>query len=399
MSLSFGPHYLAIPGPSVMPDAVLRAMHRGSENIYEGPLIDMAETVIPDLCKVAGTAGNVAMYISNGHGMWEAALVNVSNIGDRVLNLSVGSFGRMWGQTACELGRAVVDLDFGNDADPDPQQIKDALRADPQITAVLMTHVDTSSGRRCDVTQVSAIIRELGHQAILMVDCIASMGCDRFEMDAMGADVAITSSQKGLMTPAGMGFVFFNQRAEAAHARVAPISPYWNWAPRSDATRISQRFCGTNPAQHLHGLRTALDMILAEGMDSVWARHEILAKAIWAAVDHWGQEGTLAAVVREPAHRSHAVTALTMTAPDGERLRRWCEEQAGMTLGIGLGLVPLGSFEAQGHFRLGHMGYVTAQMILGMLATIETGLTALDIAHQRGGVLAASQVIADHTAA
>lgn len=381
-----------------MPDAVLRAMHRGSENIYEGPLIEMAETLIPDLCRVARTSGKVAMYISNGHGMWEAALVNVSNIGDKILNLSVGSFGRMWAQTARDLGREVIDLDFGNDTAQDLDQIENALRAHDDIVAVLMTHVDTSSGRRCDPKEVSEIIARLGHRAVLMVDCIASMGCDRFEMDAMGADVAITGSQKGLMTPAGMGFVFFNARAEAAHARVGPISPYWNWAPRTDATRISQRFCGTNPAQHLHGMRAALDMIHAEGMEQVWARHETLAKAIWAAIDHWGQDGSLAAVVREPEHRSHAVTALTMTAPDGQRLRQWCEDHAGMTLGIGLGLVPLGSFEAQGHFRLGHMGYVTAQMILGMLATIETGLNALGIAHRAGGILAASQVIADHTA-
>lgn len=380
-----------------MPPEVLRAMHRGSENIYEGPLIDMAETVIPDLKRVARTSGDVAMYISNGHGMWEAAIVNVSNQEDRILNLAVGTFGRMWGQTARDLGRGVIDLDFGNHAGEDLDQIRDVLSRDRDIVAVMMTHVDTSSSRRSDVAAVAQVIKDLDHRAILMVDCIASMGCDRFEMDAWGADVAITGSQKGLMTPAGMGFVFMNDRAKAARARVKPVSPYWDWQPRTDAERISQRFCGTNPAQHLYGLRTALDMIHAEGMEAVWARHATLARAIWAAIEVWGQGGDLRCVVSDPAERSHAVTALTMTAPDGQRLRGWCEENAGVTLGIGLGLVPLGSFEAQGHFRLGHMGYVNAQMILGLLATIKTGFKALGIAHGQGGIAAASQVIADAT--
>ncbi len=154
-----------------------------------------------------------------------------------------------------------------------------------------------------------------------------------------------------------------------------------------------QYFGGTAPTHHLFGLRVALDMMMAEGMEAIWARHETLARAIWAAVDHWGQDGPLKLNIGDPAHRSHAVTALGIGSPHGRRLRDWCERNAGVTLGIGLGMAPPHSEERHGYFRFGHMGHVNTHMILGLLGSVEAGLAALDIPHRAGGIQAASQVI------
>ncbi len=234
----------------------------------------------------------------------------------------------------------------------------------------------------------------VGHPALVMADCIASFGCDRFEMDGWGVDVAVTASQKGLMVPPGLGFVFFNDRAAEVRGRMARVSRYWDWTPRANAEFMYQYFNGTAPTHHLYGLRASLDMIRTEGIERVWQRHATLARAIWAAVDAWGTDGPLHLNVPEPAHRSHAVTSLRIGKPHGTRLREWCEHQAGVTLGIGLGMATDDDPNSDGFFWFGHMGHVNAQMILGLLATVDTGLKALDIPHGGGAVEAAGRVIA-----
>jgi alanine-glyoxylate transaminase/serine-glyoxylate transaminase/serine-pyruvate transaminase len=205
MSLANGQHYLAIPGPSVMPEAVLRAMHRTAPNIYEGELVDMVGGIIADLKRVARTQHNVAIYISNGHGAWEAALSNVIAEGDTVLVPATGRFGHGWADMAVGLGATPQIIDFGRQTPFELDKIAQALRADTdhQIKAVLATHVDTSSGLRNDIAGLRAVLDELHHPALLMADCIASLGCDVFEMDAWGVDVMVAASQKGLMVPAG----------------------------------------------------------------------------------------------------------------------------------------------------------------------------------------------------
>ena len=215
-----GRHYLAIPGPSVMPDAVLQAMHRAAPNIYEGELIDMMPGLTADLRRVARTEHHVAIYIANGHGVWEAALANTIAPGERVLVPATGRFAHGWALMAQGLGIETQILDFGKSSPWDMEQIADALRADTghQIKAVLAVHVDTSTSIRNNVPALRALLDDLGHPALLMADCIASMGCDRFEMDAWGVDVAVTGSQKGLMVPPGTAFVFFNDKAAAKRA-------------------------------------------------------------------------------------------------------------------------------------------------------------------------------------
>ncbi|UWQ89825.1 aminotransferase class V-fold PLP-dependent enzyme [Rhodobacteraceae bacterium M382] len=397
-TLAQGRSYLAIPGPSVMPDAVLRAMHRASPNIYNGELVEMTHGLIPDLCKVARTRHQAAIYIGNGHAAWEAALSNTVAPGETVLVPASGRFAMGWAEMAEGIGAQARILDFGRTNGWDIARIADVLHADTahQIKAVLAVHVDTSSSIRNDIRALRAVLDELDHPALLMADCIASMGCDRFEMDAWGVDVAVTASQKGLMVPPGLGFVFFNPKAEDRRRSLPRVSRYWDWAPRANPEAYFQYFAGTAPTHHLYGLRVALDMILEEGMEHVWARHAVLAQAIWAASEAWGQGGSFALNVSRPELRSHAVTALKLDSPDGTRLRSWVERHLGLTLGIGLGMASDGDPAGDGVFRFGHMGHVNGQMIMGLLGGVQTGLTALDIPHGSGAIEAAARVLAQH---
>ena len=389
MSLANGRAYLAIPGPSVIPDAVLRAMHRASPNIYEGELHDLTHSLIPDLKAVALTEQDVAIYIGNGHAAWEAALSNVLSEGDTVLVLATGRFCVGWGEMAEGLGITVQTIDFGDRADVDLAKVEDALRADKagKIKAILAVHVDTSTSVKNDIAGLRRVLDATAHDALLMADCIASLGCDRFEMDTWGVDVMVAACQKGLMTPAGICFVYYNAKADAR--RPKRVSRYWDWRARTDPEYYFQYFDGTAPTHHLYGLRTALDMIKEEGLDNVFARHKAIASTVWAAFDCWSTEGPLALNIEDPAKRSHAVTSATAGSPNADALRQWCEHQAGLTLGIGLGRTPADAF-----FRIGHMGHVNAHMIMGVLGTMEAGLTALKIPHGKGALEAAAGVIA-----
>ena len=391
MTLSHGRPYLAIPGPSVMPDRVLAAMQRPAPNIYTGALHEMTATLIPDLKRVAGTAHHAAIYIANGHGMWEAALLNVLARGDRVLALVSGHFGQGWVATARALGAKVEVIESDGASPVAPERLEARLRADRghEIRAVIACHVDTATGVRADMAAYRAALDAAGHPGLLMADCIASMGCDRFEMDALGVDVAITASQKGLMTPPGLGFAFFNDRAAEARGRADMVTPYWDWRPRAAPELYYQYFAGTAPTHLLYALRAALDLVGEEGMEAIWARHARLAAAIWAAVEAWGREGEMRLGVRAAQDRSHAVTSVGLGAPDADRLRAWCETEMGVTLGIGLGRTP-----PEGWFRIGHMGHVNAHMVLGALGAIEAGLSALSIPHGGGGVTAAARALA-----
>lgn len=396
---SGGRGYLAIPGPSVIPDEVLQAMHRPSPNIYAGDLLTLTDSLIPDLRAVARTKHSVAIYIANGHGAWEAALMNTLQPGDRVLVPSSGRFAIGWAEMAEALGIEVEILDFGTEAAWDFDRIAEALKADigHQFKAVLGVHTDTSSSIRNDVAALRHLMDELQHPALLMADCIASLGCDRFEMDLWGVDVMVSACQKGLMTPAGISFVFFNDKAAAARARLPRISQYWDWSPRANPEVFYQYFGGTAPTHHLYGLRAALDLIHAEGMEQVWARHARLAQAIWTACEAWGDiedpSNGLRFNAPSRALRSHAVTALHLPSPKASDLRAWLESNLGLTLGIGLGLAPSDSPAWHGHFRLGHMGHVNGHMIMGLLGGIETGFKALSIPHGTGALEGAAKVL------
>jgi len=395
MSLGFGRHYLAIPGPSVMPDRVLQAMHQAAPNIYEGALHEMVDGIIPDLKKVAKTSGEVAIYIANGHGTWEAALTNTLSRGDRVLALATGRFVVFWAIMAERLGIEVDLIDFGKSSSIDLNQVEEKLNADQEKSyqAVLVVQTDTASSVRNDIEALSECIRSTGHPALLMVDCMASLGCDRFEMDAWGVDLMVAGSQKGLMTPPGLGFMYFNHRVIEARKRADLVTPYWDFLPRINPEVFYEYFYGTAPTHHLFGLREALNMIFEEGLDQIWARHAKLSQAIWSAFESWGEGSSIRLNIKEPQQRSHSVTSASMDPPHATELRRWTEHKAGVTLGIGLGMADPSDPAYHGFFRVAHMGHVNAHMTLGMLSVIDAGLKALNIPHGDGALEAASRIV------
>lgn len=399
MSLRQGRSYLAIPGPSVMPDAVLQAMHRPSPNIYEGELIALTESLFPDLLHVARSSAKVAIYIGNGHAAWEAALANVVSEGDRILLLATGNFGHGWADMAERVGAIVDRVDFGKRSPIDVEQLTEALKKRNDYKAVLTVHVDTATSAKSDVAAVRTALDDAGSDALLMADCIASLGCDDFRFDDWGVDIMVAGCQKGLMTPPGMSFVYFGDKASNVRKTLKRVSAYWDWVPRTEPEFYYQYFCGTAPTNHLYGLRAALDLIKEEGLDNVMDRHATLARAIWSAVDVWGSQGPLELNIQDPAHRSHAVTGLRIGEPLGTRLREWTEHQAGLTLGIGLGMATPDDPAWHGFFRFGHMGHVNAQMIMGMLGTVDAGLKAIGVPHGDGAVSAAAHVIASATSA
>jgi alanine-glyoxylate transaminase / serine-glyoxylate transaminase / serine-pyruvate transaminase len=397
LSLAQGRPYLAIPGPSVMPDRVLQAMHRAAPNIYGGPLHQMVETIWPDLRAAACTEGQVAIYIGNGHAGWEAANTNLFSRGDQALVLATGRFGHGWAESARALGIAVDLLDFGTGL-VDLARVETALRADTghRIRALLTTQVDTSSTVKTDIPALRRLLDDTGHPALLAVDCIASLGCDEYRMDDWGVDVTVAASQKGLMTPPGLAFVWYSDRAARASAHADLRTPYWNWTPRAKATEFWQMFCGTAPTHHLYGLREALTMLVhEEGLPAAWARHERLARAVWAAFDAWGAGNPAIGLnVPDPEFRGRSVTAARFGAPHATRLRTWTETMGGVTLGIGLGMSTPDDPKGDGFLRVAHMGHVNAHMTLGALAVMQAGMGALGIPFGPGALDAAAAIVA-----
>ena len=398
MSLANGRPYLAIPGPSVVPDRVLAAMHRPSPNIYEGQLHDLTAKVAVDLKAVAGTGAHVAIYIVNGHGAWEAANANLFSRGDKALVLATGRFGIGWAESARRMGVAVELMDFGRSAPVNMDRVEAALRADTghAIKALLATHVDTASSVKTDIAGLRAVLDAVGHPALLAVDAVASLGCDEMRMDAWGVDLLVAASQKGLMTPPGLGFLWFSDKAKDRCRGGDLCTPYWDWTPRAAPQEYWQYFCGTAPTQHLYGLAEALTMLLhEEGLDAAWARHAVLARSVWAAFDAWGAGNPAIALnVADPAFRGHSVTAARLGAPHATDLRRWTEREAGVTLGIGLGMADSSDPAYHGFLRVAHMGHVNAHMTLGVLAVMEAGMLALGVPHGPGALAAAAGVVA-----
>lgn len=395
MSLNFGRPQVSIPGPSIIPDRVLNAMHRPSPNIYEGALVDMVDTLFPDLKTVAKTNHQVAIYIANGHGAWEAALKNTLKAGDKVLILGTGKFPITWGEMARSHGIETQILEFGMQNDADPNALTDALKQDVnnEIKAVLAVQTDTASSVKNDIAALRRAIDDAKHDALFMVDCIACLGCDEYHMDAWGADVTIAACQKGLMTPAGIAFVYFNDKASQARKRVQP-GEYWDWVLRTESDMFYRKFDGTSPTHHLYALREALDILVhEETIEAAWKRHTTFANCVWAAIDHWGEGGDLKLNISDKSKRSTAVTTLSTARDDATKIRQWCEEKAGLTLGIALG------FEGDAynsHLRIGHMGHLNPPMVLGALATIETAMKALKIPHGEGALSAASDILTNH---
>jgi len=394
MTLAKGPHHLAIPGPSIIPDRVQRAMHRAAPNIYDGELVDITLSLIKDLKAIANCKGDIAIYHGNGHAVWEASLCNLFSAGDKVVILDTGRFGQAWGLMASTLGLDVVTLEFARNSNVNADSLEDVLKADRdnEIKAVLTVQTDTSTSSSNDIEAIRGAMDSVKHQALLMVDAIASFGCEPFDMDAVGADVLLSASQKGLMTPPGIALLFVSDRVWPLHASAGLNTPYWDMLPRMRPAMFPDHFCGTPPTHHLYGLREAMDMILDEGIANVWNRHRIHAHCVWAAVDAWSAVGEVRCLIPNPDDRSLAVTAISTADGDAIQLRQWCEQKVGVTLGVGLGATATRGVLSN-VFRIGHMGHLNPPTLLGVLACIDAGLKSLNIPHGPGALDAAAEVL------
>jgi alanine-glyoxylate transaminase/serine-glyoxylate transaminase/serine-pyruvate transaminase len=382
MVVRAGREFLAIPGPTTLPDEVLRAMQHPAVDIYAGSLLALTESLLADISRLFRTAGRSYIYSANGHGAWEAALTNVLSRGDKVLVLESGRFALSWGDAAKFLGADVEVLKGEWNRAVRPDDVEARLRADPErtIKAVLVAQIDTSSSVVNNIEAIGKAIKAAGHDALFLVDTVASLACMPFEMDAWGVDVAMSGSQKGLMAPPGLGFVAVNERARAVHQTAGMRTPYWDWTAR-DAKVHYARYCGTPPEHLLFALRASLDMLFAEGLEAVFLRHRLLAEAVRRAVAVWAEGGAIGFNIAAPAERSDTVTTILM--PDPEPLQAYCNDRCGVVLGTGFGEM------AGKAFRIAHMGHVNAPTVLGTLAVVEMGLQALAIPHRSGGTQAA----------
>ena len=359
-------------------------MHRPAVDIYSGEMVDLTRTLLEDLPKLFRTGGRTFIYAANGHGGWEAAVSNVLSRGETVLVLESGVFAVGWGDMARMMGVKVEVLKGDWRRAVDPAAVVQRLAADRghEIKAVLVVQVDTASGVVNDIAAIRRAIDAAGHPALLMVDCVASLGCMPFEMDAWKVDVAMSGSQKGLMTPPGLAFVAANDRALAVHPKADLRTRYWDWTFRMGEVHY-QKYGGTPPQHLLFALRKALDLLLAEGLERAARRHALLAEATRRAVARWVEGGALAFNITEPAERSNSVTTVLTPGCDPKALLGYCRTHCGVVVGVGIG-------ELSGKaFRIAHMGHVNAPMMFGVLGAIEMGLAALGIPHGGGGVQAA----------
>jgi alanine-glyoxylate transaminase/serine-glyoxylate transaminase/serine-pyruvate transaminase len=395
MTVRAGREFLAIPGPTTMPDEVLQAMHRPALDIYSDAMVELTESLLSDLGKLFATKGRSYIYIANGHGAWEATLSNVLSRGDKVLVLESGRFAIGWGNAAAAMGADVEVLKGDWRRAIRPAEVEARLRQDKdhEIKAILAAQVDTASGAWNDIEAIGKAIKASGHPALFMVDAVASLGCMPFEMDAWGVDVAMSGSQKGLMTPPGLGFVAASDRAREVHKSAGLRTPYWDWTEREGSEHY-QKYAGTAPVHLLFALRQAIDMLHGEGLENVFQRHRLLGEAVRRAVAVWAEGQVLGFNIAEPNERSNTVTTVVMNnGHDPAALHRYCKEKCGVVLGVGIGDL------AGQAFRIAHMGHVNAPMILGTLGVIEVGLNALEIPHGRGGIEAAVEWLGESVSA
>jgi len=384
---SSGRHFLQIPGPTNVPDRVLRAIdaptidHRGPEFAV------LAKSVFAGMKKVFKTDGAVVVYPASGTGAWEAALVNTLSPGERVLMAETGHFATLWKRLAERLGLAVEFLpgDWRHGVAADAIETRLAADREHAIKAVCVVHNETSTGVASRIPDVRAAIDRAGHPALFMVDTISSLASIDYRHDEWRVDVTVAGSQKGLMLPPGLSFNAVSAKALAAAKGAKLPRSYWDWNDML-ALAPSGYFPYTPATNLLYGLAAALDMLFAEGLDRVFARHDRLAEATRRAVTAWGLEILCA----DPRLYSSTLTAVVL--PEGhnaDAFRKVVLERFDMSLGQGLGKV------AGKIFRIGHLGHFNELMLAGTLAGVEMGLALAGVPHRKGGTQAALDYLAE----
>ncbi len=388
MALHTGRHFLQIPGPSNVPDRVLRAMdmptidHRGPE------FADLGRDVIQSIRSIFRTKQPVIIYPGSGTGGWEACIVNTLSPGDRVLMAETGQFATLWRAIATRFGLETDFMPGDWRHGADPVEIEKRLKADTghTIKAVMVVHNETSTGVKTNIPEVRKAIDRAGHPALLLVDAISSLGSMHYEHDKWGVDVTVCCSQKGLMLPPGLGFNAISEKALAASKANKSLRSFWDWQEILQANQLGS-WPYTPATNLLYGLREAIAMLNEEGLDNVYARHERYAEATRAAVEAWGLE----VLCLDPNGHSGILTAVVMPeGHDADAFRKVVLDKFDMSLGAGLA-------KLKGKvFRIGHLGHFNDLMLMGTLSGVEMGLHAAGVPHRAGGVAAAMDVLKRH---
>src|SRR3954468_4838198 len=384
--MAHGYHFFMNPGPTNIPERVLRAMDRHSVDFNGAEFRAIQDECFAGLKRVFKTEGTILGYAATGHGAWEAALVNLFSPGDKVLVVESGFFSLNWGLRGEAFGFEVETLANDWRRPADPAQLEARLREDREhkIKAVLLVHSETSTGVANDVAALRRAIDAARHPALYLVDVISSLASMDFRTDEWGADVVVAGSQKGLMLPTGMAFTAVSAKALAAAADAKLPRVYWDWK-RLLGERSQEYWNGTAPVHFFYGLREALRMLLEEeGLDNVFARHHRLAEATRVAVRAWtGNRGPEIYSVEKEAQSNTITAVLVPDGCDADAVRQTALDRFNVSLGGGLDRL-------KGRvFRIGHLGDLNEPMLLGALAAVEMALDLTGVPHGKGGVNAA----------
>ena len=380
-----GKHFLQLPGPSNVPDRILRAMdyptidHRGPD------FPNLANACLNGMKTIFKTNSNVIIFPASGTGAWEAALVNTINEGDLVLMVETGHFATLWKKLANKLGINTEFLETDWRRGVEPEKLLDRLKNDTEgkIKAVCVVHNETSTGSTSRIKEVRNVMNLANHEALLMVDTISGLASMDYKHDDWGVDVTISGSQKGLMLPPGLSFNAISEKALLTSKKSGMQRSYWDWQEQIEANK-SGSFPYTPATNLLYGLKEAINMLHEEGLDNVFKRHDRHAKATRAAVQAWGLE----VLCQEEMDYSNVLTAVKL--PDGhnaDELRKIILENFNMSLGNGLSKL------AGKVFRIGHLGDFNDLMLMGTLTGIEMGLSLAGVPHQKGGAARASDFL------
>ena len=380
-----GKHFLQLPGPSNVPDRILRAMdyptidHRGPEfSILANDCLEGIKTIFK-------TKSNVIIYPASGTGAWEAALVNTLNENDLALMVETGHFASLWNKMAQKLGIKTEFLKTDWQRGAMPEKIYERLKKDPekQIKAVCVVHNETSTGSTSRIKEVRDAINSANHNALLMVDTISGLASMEYKHDEWGVDITVSGSQKGLMLPPGLSFNAISEKAIKISRTSGMRRSYWDWEEQIEANR-SGSFPYTPATNLLYGLKEAIKMLHEEGLDKVFKRHDRHAKATRLAVQAWGLE----VLCKEERDYSNVLTAVVLPEThNADNLRKIILENFNMSLGNGLSKL------SGKVFRIGHLGDFNDLMLMGTLTGIEMGLDLAGIPHQKGGAARASEAL------
>jgi alanine-glyoxylate transaminase / serine-glyoxylate transaminase / serine-pyruvate transaminase len=384
-----GRHFLQIPGPSPVPDRILRAMDMPVMDHRSAEFAALGRTVLDGCRRIFQTSGPVVIFPSSGTGAWEAAIVNTLSSGDKVLMVETGHFATLWHNMAKRFGIEVDFLPGDWRRGAEPAAVEEKLSQDKlhAIKAVMVVHNETSTGATSRIGEIRAAMDRTGHGALLMVDTISSLGSVDYRHEEWKVDVSVSCSQKGFMLPPGLGFNAISDKARAAAKTNKMPRSYWDWEEMLKPN--AKGFFPYTPATNLlYGLREAIAMLLEEGLDNVFARHQRLAAATREAVNHWGLE----VLCQEPKDFSPVLTAVLMPPGyDADLFRKIVLDNFNMSLGSGLSKV------AGKVFRIGHLGECNELTLLAALTGVEMGLSVAGVPHRKGGVDAAMTLLEERT--